>query len=312
MRHKFISTSILLLTIFTLITTSYLYLLTPPTAASESVGDYFSISYTPATFSKPNIISNEPFSVTINGNATCVDDLHITVRKVRVTGCISAEHTATGNKVTLNPSYTIYVETQLRYPGDTVNISVTAPLHFPTSGEAGQYSVIAKTVKAEVYFLGNWSDITEMVPASVVLGSVYYATAGTTSTPTPTPTPTPTTPTVTATPTATATLNTTTSPTVTATPGASITPSASPSTTATRTTIATPRPTSTVTANVSSLTPDGSTSPARYGAPVWAAIGLIATLILAIIILAIMRMQTRSKHAVKSDENQPEGDNNKQ
>jgi hypothetical protein len=65
-------------------------------------------------------------------------------------------------------------------------------------------------------------------------------------------------------------------------------------------------------ADAPSLTPDGSATPARYEAPFWAAIGLVVMLIAAIVILAIIRLQTRSKHAVQSDEKQPEGENKKQ
>ncbi len=418
--------------------------LTPPEAASESLGDFFKISYDPATFSKTDILRNEAFSVTIHGNATCINDLPLTVREGRITGNITAVHSVSGQKVTLQSTYTVNINPFPSKQGQSTDMTVTVPLGFPARGEAGQYSVIARTVKAEVFVLGNWSDVTEMFPASVVLGSVHYATAGTTSTPTPTPT-------TTSTPNVSPTPGSTTSPTATVIPGTTITPTARP--------VFTPRPTITITANVSSLAlniyntsistwnvdatahliedvvatstdgiitiymsngteitnpngeqfaelsltsvntppsptdgkiiiaafalepsgvtfdpaiqitikydpdtlpagtdeselmiacfndttdkwefisspvsvdsnahtvtfsighfstyailaPDGSATPVHYGAPIWAAVGLIVTLVLAIIILAIMRLQTRSRRVVECDEDLPEDDYN--
>ena len=316
MRQKFISTSVLLLIIFTLITTSYLCLLTPPEAASESAVDYFNLSYDPATFSKTNILRNEAFSVTIHGNATCTDDLP-PIRSGRIIGRVVASNVSTEHRIVINSQYTVNIDPFPNDPGEYTEMTVTVPLQFPASDIPGDYSIIGETITAEVYLLGDWEDVTDTVPASHVLGSVHYATSDTASTPTPTPTHTSIasvtpTPGATATPAATATSNATTSPTVTATPSASVTPDVSPSATATTTTAATPVPTGTTTANASSLTPDGATTSAHYGAPIWAAIGLIVVLILAIIILAIVRLQTRLKHAVQSDENLPEDVKNKQ
>jgi hypothetical protein len=290
--------------------------LTAPAASSESAVDYFNLSYDPATFSKTNILRNEAFSVTIHGNATCTDDLP-PIRSGRIIGRVVASNVSTGHRIVINSQYTVNIDPFPNDPGEYTEMTVTVPLQFPASDIPGDYSIIGETITAEVYLLGDWEDVTDSVPASHVLGSVHYATSGTASTPTPTPTHTSipsvtSTPSATATPTATATSNATTSPTVTATPGASVMPAVSPSATATTTAAATPVPTGTTTENASSLTPDGATTPAHYGAPIWAAIGLIVVLILAIIILAIVRLQTRLKHAVQSDESLPEDVKNKQ
>jgi len=315
MRQKFISTSVLLLIIFTLITTSYLYLLTPPEAISESVGDYFNISYA-VTFNKTNILRDESFSVTMHGNATCTNNLP-PISRGRIIGCVIAKNISSGHQIIINSEYTLTIDPFPHHKGDSTEITVTVPLQFPAYDIPGDYSIVGETIKAEGFTLGEWKDVTEYMPASHVLGSVHYATSGTTSTPTPTPTHTSIAsitpaPGATASPAATATSNATTSSTVTATPGASVTPAVSPGATATTTAAATTVPTGTTTADASSLTPDGSTTPAHYGAPIWAAIGLIVVLILAIIILAIVRLQTRLKHAVQSDENLPEDIKNKQ
>jgi len=284
--------------------------LTPPAASSDSAVVYFNLSYDPAIFSKTNILRNEAFSVTIHGNATCTDDLP-PIRSGRIIGRVVASNVSTGHRIVINSQYTVNIDPFPNDPGEYTEMTVTVPLQFPASDIPGDYSIIGETITAEVYLLGDWEDVTDTVPASHVLGSVHYATSGTASTPTPTPSAT-SKPSITATPTTTATSNATMSPTVTATPGASVTPAVSPSTTVTTTAAATPVPTGTTTENASSLTPDGSTSTAHYGAPIWAAIGLIAALLLAIIILAIVRLQTRLKHAVQSDENLPEDVKNKQ
>jgi hypothetical protein len=278
--------------------------LTPPAASSESAGDYFNLIYDPAIFSKTDIVRNEAFSITIHGNATCTDDLP-PIRRGRIIGRVVAINISTGHRIIINSQYTLNIDPFPEDPGDYTEMTVTMPLQFPASDIPGDYSVVGETIRAEVYLLGDWEDVTDTVPVSKELGSVHYATSRTASTPTPNPTQT-------LIPSVTPRPGATTSPTVIATPSTSVTPTVSPGPTAATTPATTPGPTGTTTADAPSLTPDGSVSPASYGAPVWAAIGLVAILMLAIVILAIMKLQTRSKHAVQSDENQPEGDNNKQ
>jgi hypothetical protein len=165
--------------------------LTPPAASSESLGDYFKISYDPATFSKTDILGNEAFSVTIHGNATCINNLPLTVREGRITGEVVSVHSVSGRQVILQSTYTVNINPFPSKQGQSTDMTATVPLQFPASAEAGQYSVTARTIKAEVYFLGNWSDVTDMFPASVVLGTLTYTSSAATPTPVATATPAP-------------------------------------------------------------------------------------------------------------------------
>jgi hypothetical protein len=199
--RKIYAASVAVCFIIVLILTLSLPPLTPPKAASESLGDYFKISYDPATFSKTNIIGNEAFSVTIHGNATCINNLPLTVREGRITGNVTALHSVSGHQVILQSTYTVNINPFPSNQSDKADMTATVPLQFPASAEAGQYSVIARTVKAEVFAVG-WIDVTEMFPASQVLGTINYAalsatlvptpTVGLTATPTVSPTPQPT------------------------------------------------------------------------------------------------------------------------
>ena len=165
-------------------------LITPSPALSMDLGGYFQVNYNPAVFSKTDIVGSEAFTVTIHGNATCIKDLPMTVKKGRATGNVTAVHSVSGHQIILQATYTVDIDPFPSHQGDHAEMTVTAPLQFPAHGEAGQYSVIAETVKAEIYFLGGWSDVTDMIPASETLGTVNYTPASVTPTPTPTETPT--------------------------------------------------------------------------------------------------------------------------
>ena len=82
----------------------------PSPAAALSMEDYFNISYDPVSFSDTEIDGDEVFYATVRGRATCTADLPLPVREARITGRVIAEHTVSGTRVTLNPSYTITID----------------------------------------------------------------------------------------------------------------------------------------------------------------------------------------------------------
>jgi len=161
---------------------------TSPVAAI-SVGDYFQISYDAVEFSQTEIHGNEVFYATIKGEAICIEDLPVPVSEARVTSRVVAEHQASGDEETLNPSYTITIKPSPNKKGDTTEINKVIPLQFPEESESGDYDVVAELIEAKVQAL-LWIDVTNYLPPSQAMGLVTYIASTINNTPTIPSTPT--------------------------------------------------------------------------------------------------------------------------
>src|ERR1039458_8728562 len=87
-----------------------IFLLLSDSAPAEafSLSENFKISYS-ADFSTLDVHGNEPFSLKITASAVCIADLpspYNLVNEATIKGRVTAQNQATGDKVTLNPSYT--------------------------------------------------------------------------------------------------------------------------------------------------------------------------------------------------------------
>jgi hypothetical protein len=136
-----------------------------------SINDYFTYTYG-FTFSKTAITSSETFYVTVNGQATCIKDLPLTVSEAYVEAKVVAS--MAGNEVVLNTSYTLSYAGFPSKAGETASTSVQVPLSFPVGSAAGVYSVTGFILEARIKVLGIWITITGYLPASQVMGSVTY------------------------------------------------------------------------------------------------------------------------------------------
>ena len=147
-----------------------------PVAALDtvSVAGYFEITYEPAEFSKTEINGNEIFYATVKAEATCTNDLPLTVSEARIAGCVTATHQASGVKVTLNSSYTVTISSFPNKKGETSSASRDVSLQFPEESQSGTYSVVGELVEARVYILVVWVTVTSYLPSSQTMGSVTY------------------------------------------------------------------------------------------------------------------------------------------
>jgi hypothetical protein len=161
-------------------------------AAAWSAEDYFQISYEPVSYSKTEIHGNEVFYATIEGSATCTNDLPLPVSEVRLTGRVIAHHTESGNKVTLNSSYTTIIEPFPDSAGETIDISRIIPLQFPPESESGDYSITGEIEEAKLKVPLVWIDFPADIIQDQPMGSLRYIAEGESPTPSPTPTVTPT------------------------------------------------------------------------------------------------------------------------
>ena len=86
-----------------------LCLISPLPAISQSLVDYFQLSFEPVSFSKDEIHGSEDFSATIAGCVTCTKDLPVSAGEASLTSSVVAKHDGSGTEVTLNPGYTVTV-----------------------------------------------------------------------------------------------------------------------------------------------------------------------------------------------------------
>ena len=169
-----------------------LCLTSSPPAAAQSVEEYFQISYEPVSFSKTEIHGDEVFTATIQGRASCIKDLPMSVSEARITGHVIAEHRVSGTTVTLNSSYTTTIKPFPDKLGETVDLSEVILLQFPSHSEPGDYNIIGKLDKFEIPFLFGWFNVRSYLPQDLdqLTGSLKYIPGDESPTPTLTPTPT--------------------------------------------------------------------------------------------------------------------------
>jgi hypothetical protein len=192
MRPDFIRLLVLWCVVAAVISAIPLLITGSPPAAAWSAEDYFQISYEPVSYSKTEIHGDEVFYATIEGSATCTNDLPIPVSALRITARVIAEHNESGNKVTLNSSYTTTIEPFPDSAGETIEISRVIPLKFPPYSESGEYSITGEIEGAQVKALFMWIDVPGDISQDQPMGSLSYIAEGEPSTPGVTPTVTPT------------------------------------------------------------------------------------------------------------------------
>jgi len=156
-----------------LVLAAFLVPASPLPVAAQSIGEYFQISYDPVEFNQTEIHGNDVFYATIKGEATCIEDLPVSVSEVRITSCVLAEHQVSATLEILNPSYTITIKPFPCEKGDIIEINKSIALQFPEESESGDYNVVGELIEAKVKaFLRI--DVTSYLPPSQAMGSVTY------------------------------------------------------------------------------------------------------------------------------------------
>jgi hypothetical protein len=154
-----------------------LVIMSPSPASAQDLSEYFNLSYDPVTFDKSEIHSGEVFHATIVGRATCTKALPVPISEASVTSQVFAIHATSGTMVMLNSSYTITIKPFPSKENLTAEINQSVPLQFPIEAEPGDYSVVAKIVKAEVKIFVP-VPVTSYLPQEQVLGAVKYIASG--------------------------------------------------------------------------------------------------------------------------------------
>jgi len=149
--------------------------------AALSVSDYFTYSYNFA-FSKTNIAGSEVFVVTVTGNATCINNLPMTVSAADIVSKVIARNPQTGADVVLNSIYSISYDSAFpNHTGQTASVTVQVPLSFPAGSVSGSYNIIGVLSDAHILVSGISFSVKDFLPATQAMGSVTY-TAPTTTT----------------------------------------------------------------------------------------------------------------------------------
>jgi hypothetical protein len=134
-----------------------------------SIDDYFVYTYN-FTFSKTTVTGSETFYVTVNGQATCIKDLPLTVSEAYVEAKVVAN--PAGNEVVLNSSYILSYADFPSKAGETASTSVQVTLSFPVGSAAGTYTITGYIVNAKIKVLGIDFNVKVYLPASQAMGSV--------------------------------------------------------------------------------------------------------------------------------------------
>ena len=179
--------------ILALILALCLSVISPLSAAAQSLGEYFSINYQPVSLSEDEIQGSDVFYATVSGNATCTKDLPISVNAAIITSRVVAENMESGRMVTLNESYTLEIKPFPSKKGKSAEIEQVIQLQFPGTAEPGDYNIVGELIEAKVKvsIMLMPMDVTAFLPKKQVMGSVKYTVMETTPKPVPTPAPAP-------------------------------------------------------------------------------------------------------------------------
>lgn len=150
--------------------------LSPASAQDLDPKDYFQLTYEPVNFDKTEINGSEVFHATIAGSAACTKDLPVPapVSEASITFQIFARHAASGATVTLNPSYTITIDSFPSKKGETFEISESVPLQFPAEAESGEHNVIGRITKAIIEVGIFPIPVTDYLSGEQSMGIVKY------------------------------------------------------------------------------------------------------------------------------------------
>ena len=151
--------------------TLFLSLPAAPLAALNA-DDYFSITYE-MTFSTQAVAEGQVFSVSINGQAVCIQDLPLEPTEVIITGRIVAQHQSSGATVTLNPGYTVTISPFPHLQGQSASSTQLVSLQFPAGSQPGEYIVSGELLQAKLR-AGLLFDVTGYLPPTENMGSVGY------------------------------------------------------------------------------------------------------------------------------------------
>jgi len=174
MKQKRVKSSIIQRSLITLISLLCLVTISASPVFALNLGDYFTIDYD-IELSKTVIRGNETFYATVEGTATCNQDLPLTVSEGYVTSRIVAKHQESGDEVILNPSYTITINRFPNNAGDSTQASEVVSLTFPSGSQPGSYDVTAKITRARINTtLLGWLTVTSYLPSTQEIGSINY------------------------------------------------------------------------------------------------------------------------------------------
>ncbi|GEM_PF-6342158 len=185
-----------LLALILILFTSLNPFLSPAAHAQTSPSEYFSFSYNIGGLNPPpQVVANQPFTVTVTGQVTCVKDLPGwiagLITAVAVTGKITAQP-ASGAPIVLNPGYEVNISPVPKTAGQSLNINQSLPLQFPSGSAPGSYTVSGELISAIAQPLGLDVRTLLALPGSQTVGTVtLLAQPAPTPAPSPTPTPSP-------------------------------------------------------------------------------------------------------------------------
>ena len=137
-------------------------------ALALSVYDYFTIDYD-TIFSDCVIEGSEVFYATVDGKATCKQDLPLPVSSGYIASRVVAEHRGSGDRITLKSSFKLDIKPFPTKVGEIARESMVVPLRFPAGCRSGTYDIVGELIESRAVV--TTSSITFSIPVSKYLPS---------------------------------------------------------------------------------------------------------------------------------------------
>lgn len=160
--------------VVTLVLALCFWVINPLSVSAQSLGDYFDINYNPVSLSENEIQGSSVFHATVSGNATCTNDLPVSVDEATIISRVIAENTISSTRVILNESYTLKIKPFPSKEGESTEIKQVILLQFPAEAESGDYNIIGELIEAKVKVAFMDADVTGYLPQDQFMGSVKY------------------------------------------------------------------------------------------------------------------------------------------
>jgi len=142
-------------------------------AHALNLEDYFTYTYS-MELSHEEVVAEQPFTATISGQATCIQDLPISPSKAEFRSRAIGRHAVSGAEVVLNEDYVLTISPFPSLAGETTEETAVVPMFFPPDSEPGTYTVIGELIQARLRLV-VWVDVTSELPSEQVLGTITLA-----------------------------------------------------------------------------------------------------------------------------------------
>jgi hypothetical protein len=141
----------------------------PSPALAISVTDYFTFS-DKTEISKAQVLPGETFRVSMSAQATCIKDIPLRINACEFDGRLVAVHSVSRERIVFL-SYTYLLSPFPNNKGETVETSYNLDTAFPENALAGSYDLVAELAGTQIKAFMSFN-MYGMLPESKIVGTV--------------------------------------------------------------------------------------------------------------------------------------------